>query len=194
MIIFKYNTTKDKECWKRIIKAGIMFDHKFPTSFNIDSDRVVKAKKLVSVFNKIINDQKKQKDFKKGIKKIYKYNFPDNFICYINTSPYSMDCSEYISISVDRDEPVKIYSTFVHEACHYIFRKYYTNFCYSIGYTDQDIENVKEIITVINNIEFEGVRDSGWRIHQTARKKAKKIWQETFEIKEVIKQIKVFVK
>lgn len=170
-----------------------MFGHKFPDSFKIDPERVEKAKKAISVFDEIINRPQRIQDFEKGIKKIYKHNFPDNFICYINTSPYSMDASGYISISVDRDSPVKIYSTFVHEACHYIFRKYYTDFCHKVGYSKQNIEDIKEIIAVINNIEFKGVEDYGWGVHQTARKRAKKIWQERSDIEEVIKRIRPFV-
>jgi esterase/lipase len=190
MIEFKYNKKIDERCWKRIIQTKEMFGHKFPSSFNITQKDINKAKKQIKYFQRIW--KKNEKEFYKGIKKIYRYHFPKKMICYINTSPYSMDDYEkgYISISMYRDTPEKIVSTIIHEASHFMFRKHYTDFCYSINCNQNDIENIKEIVTVINNTEFKNVRDYGWKIHQRIRKKTKKIWQETHDIKKVIKEIK----
>ncbi|MBU0999203.1 hypothetical protein KKG24_02750 [Patescibacteria group bacterium] len=187
MIKFKYNKNIDKECWNRIIRAKEMFGHKFPKSFNIKKKDIKKAKEKTKEFQKIWN--KNKTGFQKGVKKIYGHSFPRKIVCYVNTSPYSMDNfkKNYISISMYRKDVV---STVIHEASHFMFKKYYTRFCHSIGCNQNDIEEIKEIMTVINNVEFKDVNDYGWRIHQKIREKAKKTWQETHNIRKVIKRIK----
>lgn len=190
MIKIKYNLIKDKECWKRIIQSKEMFGHKFPSSFNITQKDIKKAKKQVKYFQEVWD--KKEKEFYKEIGKIYGHPFPKEMICYVNTSLYSMDNYEkgYISVSMYRGVPEKIISTIIHEASHFMFRKHYVSFCRSISCSQDDIENIKEIVTVINNIEFKGVKDYGWKIHKRIRGKTKKIWQRTHDIKQVIKEIK----
>jgi len=190
MIEFEYNKRVDERCWKRIIQAKEMFGHKFPDSFNITQKDIDSAKKQAKYFRRVWKEN--ERDFYKGIKKIYGYSFPKKIICYINTSPYSMDDYEngYISISMHRDTPEKIVTTIIHEASHFMFRKYYTDFCRNIGCGQNDIENIKEIITIINNVEFKNVNDYGWKAHQKMRKKTEKIWQAIHDIKKVIKEIK----
>lgn len=174
MMKFKYNKKIDQKCWKRIIKVGKMFGHRFPDSFNVTKRDIIRAKKQVKYFQRIW--EKNEKVFYEIIKKIYGYPFPKKMICYINTSPYSMDDlkKNYISVSMYRNTQKKIISTIIHEASHFMFRKYYTSFCRRIGCSQDNIEQIKEIITVINNVEFNNVNDYGWKIHQKMRKKLKK--------------------
>lgn len=167
-----------------------MFGHKFPENFDITQKNINNAKKQVKYFQKIWSDN--EKDFHRGIKKIYKHSFPEEITCYINTSPYSMDDYEngYIAVSMYRRTPKEIISTVIHEASHFMFRKYYTDFCRSIGCSRDNIEQIKEVITIINNAEFKNINDYGWKIHQKIRKKAQKIWLKTHDIKKVIKEVK----
>jgi hypothetical protein len=188
MITFKYNKKIDEECWNRIIKAQSMFGHDFPTAFSISEEDVVETKNKTNEFQKIWDTYNKKHDFNKGIKKIYQHHFSKNLICYINTSPYSMDnfAKNYISISMRRDTPQKIITTTIHEASHFIFRKYYTDFCRKISCGEEDIENIKEIITAINNFVFPCISDSGWKTHSDFREKIIKIWQKTKNIEKSI--------
>jgi len=192
MVTFKYNKKIDNECWNRIIKAQSMFGHDFPTAFSISEKDMTEAKNKTNKFQKIWDIYDKKYDFDEGIKKIYQHPFPKNIICFINTSPYSMDnfAKNYISVSMKRDTPQKIITTTIHEASHFIFRKYYTNFCHRIGCNKEDVENIKEIITVINNFVFPGISDFGWKTHSDFREKIIKIWQKTKNIEKSIVQAK----
>ena len=172
---FKYDKKMDQECWERIIQIKEMYEHKFPDRFNITSEMIRKAKQSVDWFEKEWNNA--NIDFDTGIKKIFGSKFP-NIICYINTSSYSMDkYPNYISVSMNRKDPV---TTVVHEASHYMFRQCFPDI--------PDIENIKEIITVINNDVF-GVKDFGWKIHQKQREKALEIWKATNSIKQVCQKL-----
>lgn len=173
MIDFKYNNKIDIECWERITKTNEIFGHKFPDDYIITKDMITEAEKAVVIFSKEWGDR----DIGKEIKEIFGKEMPD-ITCYINTSPYSMDkYPEYISISMNRKKPT---ISILHEVSHYMFRDRFPN--------TPDIENVKEIITVINNDVFK-VKDYGWKIFKEQRGRALKVWQETKDIEKVIKQI-----
>lgn len=195
MFIFKYDKKIDEECWNRITQAQNMFGHNFPSSFIISEKDIAEAENKTREFQKIWDDYDQKFNFNKGIKEIYKYDFPRGIICYINTSPYSMDnfAKNYISISIKRDTPQKMITTIIHEASHFIFRKYYTDFCHEISCTNEDIENIKEIITVINNAVFPNITDCGWKTHADYRKKILETWQENKDIKKAIKEAKILL-
>jgi hypothetical protein len=191
MIIFKYDKKIDQECWDRLIEAENLFGHSFPKSFNILDSDIQQAIKKEEEFKKVWEDC--NINLNEGINKIYRFDPPKKLICYINTSDYSMDNYEkgYISVSMRRDTPEKMVTTIVHEISHFIFREYYIKFCLDIGCSLDEIENIKEIITVINNIVFNGVKDDHWEnIHALYRKNALQVWEDTFDIKKVILSIK----
>lgn len=182
MIIFRYSRKIDKECWNRIINAKIMFGHQFPSSFSIKKENIKEAKRKVKYFQKIWRWH--EVDFRKGIRKIFRHNFPSKMVCYINTSNYSMDNFDkgYISISFKRETSTQVISSIAHESSHFMYKKYY----------GRD-ENIKEVITIINNVEIKGVEDRGWEIFEKERIKALKVWKRTKDIREVIKNINLRV-
>lgn len=190
MFIFNYNKRIDKECWRRIVKAGSMFGNEFPKSFDISKKDINKAQEMVLELKKIWHG--KSSDFNKGIKKIYGYHFPKNIKCFVNTSPCSMDNfkSGYISISITRDTPEKMIGTIIHEACHFVFRKYFTDFCYEKNCTNDDIENIKEILTIINNDVFNNINDCGYKIHKSLRSRALRYWRGGKNLKWIITETK----
>lgn len=195
MIIFRYDKKIDEECWDRLIRAGNLFGHSFPTSFDILGDDVREAIKKGKEFGKVWKDS--NTNLVEGIRKIYGFNPPEELVCYINTSDYSMDNYEkgYVSVSTRCNTPEKIITTVVHEISHFVFRKNYTKFCLDIGCSSDDIENIKEIITVINNAVFKKVKDNHWGIiHAPYRENALKVWEDTFDIKKVIIVTKEMIK
>jgi hypothetical protein len=172
---FKYDRKIDIECWKRIIKAndtfGKWFNTIFPTEYKITSEMEQRAIRAVKIFQE--EWQKSDIDFDEGMIKIFGEKFPD-IICYVNTSSYSMDAPNYISISMERKDPVR---TILHEINHFMFRKFFPN--------TSRIEEVKEIITVINNDVF-GVKDNGWRVFKEQREAAFKVWMKKKDVKSVV--------
>ena len=78
-----------------------------------------------------------------------------------------MDIKQGISVSVSTQTPIR---TICHEASHYMFRKS----IYKDKYFPKiDIEEAKEIFTIINNIYFQDImenQDIGW----------KKFWKDRF--------------
>ena len=112
--------------------------------------------------------------------------------CYINSSPHSSFNSKknYLSISI-MCKKNRLVPTVLHEANHFIFRKHYDDFCFSIGCSKDDIDNIKEFVTIINDIIFYPMQDNGWEIHQKFRKRALAVWKNTEDIKKVIKDAKI---
>jgi len=189
MLTFKYNKKIDEENWKRVIKNGIKYGHKFPTSYEITQADIFKATKKVIEFQEIWN--KYEEIFREKIIIIYKYDFPKNMDCFINSSPYSSfnPVKNYLSISM-LCERNRLVPKVLHESSHFLFRKYYDDFCFSIGCTKEDIDKIKEFVTIINDVIFYPMQDGGWEAHKEYRQRALKVWYKTNNIKEVIKDAK----
>ncbi len=188
MLTFKYDKSIDEECWGRIIKAGNLFGHDFPKTFFISENDILTAQEKAIEYQIIWNNY--SHNFNANLKKIYKYDFPAAVACYINSSPYSMDnyASNYISISMKLATEEKIVSTIIHEACHFLFRKYYIEFCGSLGCSENEIEEIKEVITVVNNVVFPKVHDYGWKIHHDIREKVLVLWKRNEDIEKIIRE------
>ena len=174
MLSFKYDKKIDVHCWRRIIRAKKLFGHSFPTKFSISKKRITTAREMGKCFQKVW--EKHDKKILNGVKKIYKHSVPTKLSIFINTSPYSMDGypGKYISISIHAKKTRKILSSISHELSHFVFRQYFTKFCHNLGCTKDEIEKIKEILTVINNVEIPGVSDKGWQVHSNLRKWTKK--------------------
>lgn len=187
-LIIQYNKNKDIECWKRLIESGSMFGLVFPEKIAISNEKIILAKKKIDNFQLIWDNYS---DFDEGIKKIYKHNPPKSLLCYINTTGFSMDSyPDYISISATRDTEKKVITTLIHELSHFMFRKYFVDFCYSIGCSKKDIEEIKEIVTIINNDVFDKIEDRGYEVHDFYREKAQKAWKDGFDMEQIILLIK----
>lgn len=183
-LIIQYNKSKDVECWKRLVNSKDMFGHIFPNKVVLLNKRVILAKNKIDDFQLIWDSYSK---FDEGIKKIYKHNPPKFLPCYINTTGFSMDnYPHYISISAACNTEKRIITMLVHELSHFIFRKYFANFCYSIGCSKDDIEEIKEIITVVNNDVFDKIEDKGYEVHAFYREKIRKAWKDGLDIEQII--------
>ncbi len=194
MISFKYNKKIDTQCWQRIIKAKKLFGHTFPTKFNISRAQITTAREMSNHFQEVW--ERCDKEIFNGIKTIYGYSCPKKLFVFVNTSPYSMDGypSKYISISMTAKKTRRIISTIGHELSHFVFRQHFTQFCYKLGCTKDEIEEIKEILTVINNIKIPGVLDKGWPVHSSLRKWVKRQWLYNHNLKLIIKDLHKFLK
>lgn len=185
MFYFKYDKKINGNYWKHLITVGTKFGHKFPKTFKIEKSDAITAEKTAIKFQEIWN--KYEKTFRENFYTIYNCDFPRDMKCYINTSPYSMFNVDknYISISMMRTCNNFI-STVLHEANHFIFIKYYSDFCRSIDCSSEDISEIKEIVTIINNDVFSPMEDSGWELYQKYRERALVVWKKNKDIKKVI--------
>ncbi|KPJ55610.1 hypothetical protein AMJ49_06730, partial [Parcubacteria bacterium DG_74_2] len=73
-------------------------------------------------------------------------------------------------------------TTICHEIFHFQFLYYYANFCRKQGLNKKQIEDLKEALTVLLNIEeFDNiilVEDVGYPDHQVLRQKILNIWKK----------------
>lgn len=181
MIIFKYNKQIDNKVWKEITSAGTMFGFEFPKTINISENDIKLAQRMSKKYSKWFKI--KENEIRKALYKIYQNNLPAKFICYITTSKFSTTYKNNPVVSMHRNNKIKFYTSIAHELAHVLYYKYY----------GKD-ENLKEVLTVINNIEILDIDDEGWPIFQKQREKALKIWIKTRNLNEVIRAIKPLIK
>lgn len=156
-----YDKKVDDNCWKRLENTDLIFgEKKRTTRNNVDN-------KILNYFNQQWTKEIELK-YKDGFKKIFNLEFPDEFMIYVNSSSYSMDLEDGISISASTETLIR---TICHETSHFLFRR--SDFA-NIYFPEKDIEEAKEIFTIINNIYFRDImenQDTGW----------KKFWKERYE-------------
>lgn len=176
-MIFRYNKQVNKKYWESLIKHKEMFGIKFPKKISITKKDEIYAERKVQDFYVLWD---KDKELREVIFKIYKYKLPKRLICYITTAETSaIDLKKkFILLSIYRNSAY-IPATIIHEFCHIAFLNKYSNFCKRLGYTNKGIQELKEILTVINNIEFKNIGDKGYLIHQNIRNKIKNLWLES---------------
>jgi hypothetical protein len=150
---FIYNKKIDEDCHKRLDACDNIFDEQKKTEvYNV-------TPKIIQNFVDLWTIQIEQ-IFNKGIHQIFKKTPSDNFHCYINSTPYSMDTSDGISISasITKNQIRMI----CHEMNHFMFRK--SNFK-DVYFPKMEIEDAKEVFVVINNLYFRDImesQDMGW--------------------------------
>jgi hypothetical protein len=72
--------------------------------------------------------------------------------------------------------------TAMHELMHFMFLKYYKNFCLKRGLTKKQIWTINESFTVLLNLECNDLRfntDFGYAEHKTLRDIIRNVWHET---------------
>jgi hypothetical protein len=150
---FIYDKKIDDECHKRLEAFETIFGEKKKLETYPVSPEIVK--KFSTNWTPKIDES-----FKKGMFEIFKAPFPDKFTCYINSTPYSMDTSDGISVSASS---IKVMIRLIcHEANHYMFRR--SNYKQKY-FSDRNIEDAKEIFTIVNNLYFKDIMESddkGW--------------------------------
>jgi hypothetical protein len=189
-MIFEYNRKANIEIWNETMGAKEMFGMKFPNTFSVTPKDEEQAKKIATKFATFWD---KDEEMKEKIFKIYGYKIPDKkLVCYINTSRWSSvgPKTKYISLSMLM--PIEyVPPTIVHEFSHVAFYIKWGEFCRKIGYTENGVEELKEVLTVINNIEFKDLIDRGYKVHKEFREIVKNIWLSGKNLKEIISDPKI---
>jgi len=157
---FIYDSMIDKYCWDQIAARTRIFNEEKKTDkFSVDCHVI---RRFINVWEPCV-----YKEFRNGIWNIFNSDFPKEFKCYINSTPYSMEVPDGISISAGTQTPIR---TICHEANHVMFLKSDFKKKY---FPRHDMEDAKEIFTVLNNIYFQNImeqQDIGW----------KKFWKERY--------------
>lgn len=87
--------------------------------------------------------------------------------------------------------------TVCHELMHFMFIKYYRNYCLQKGLSKEQFEDLKESLTVFLNTEFKGivkVEDRGYLAHQKIREFLLKERKKTKNFQELLDKGIEFVK
>lgn len=128
---------------------------------------------------------KKEKEFFNILERITKKPlFSSSFTAYFTTMficPYDKKHYKWFMLSMWHSLPFQI-TTVCHETFHFQFLYYYVDFCKRQGLNKDQIEDLKESLTVLlNTEEFDNIiliEDIGYLHHQTLRKKMLNIWQK----------------
>ena len=160
-------------------KLGAIFGFSFPT-VQFDEKNISRAQKIAK--QATTNDSLDENKAGEILKKIYGVRLPPITV-YINTTPFStwnID-EHYISISIDRF-PDQVFSSFCHEANHYLYDTLYGTKKY------QDTE-IKETITILNTAF--GIKDRGWHALEDARQAVWNKYEETRDFAKAIERARV---
>ncbi len=190
---FKYDEQINKRAWESTLKYKEMFGKKFPDKISItEEDKKIAQEKILEYYTLWNRDE----DLKKTIFKIYEYNLPEILKCYIVTTKTSAIYLEKKCIllsvkasSYNFSNPIP--STIIHEFSHIAFLDKWMDFCKKLGYTNNGIQELKEVLTVINNSEFKNIEDRGYQVHQEIREIIEKMWLGGYDLKKIISDFKI---
>jgi hypothetical protein len=190
---FKYDKKINKKAWESTLRHKEMFGMKFPNKVSIKKEDEILAKKRIENFSALWN---KDKELRDGIFKIYGYTLPKILKCYVITTRTSAVYLERKCILLSTKAPSynfynPIVSTIIHEFSHIAFLDKWLNACLVLGYTKNGIQELKEILTVINNIEYKDIEDKGYSVHQKIREIVKTMWLGNKDLKEIISDPKI---
>ena len=79
----------------------------------------------------------------------------------------------------------------IHEFSHIAFLIKWGDFCKKLGYADNGIQELKEVLTVINNFVFKNIVDKGYEAHKDIRRMVKEMWLKGCSLKEIISDPKI---
>ncbi|MDD5396537.1 MAG: hypothetical protein PHW24_00565 [Candidatus Moranbacteria bacterium] len=125
--------------------------------------------------------------------------FTDKFGCYFTTGlvcPYD-DKENWFMVSMWHSIPFSI-TTICHEVMHLQFLHYYKNYLKKNGLTNNQIEDLKESLTVLlNELEFDSIilsDDGGYPQHSKLRKKIAEVWSKNKDFKNLLDEAIIFIK
>lgn len=191
MFIFKYDNKIDDDNWERILNNGVGFDKRTLDDLKNFKRDIALCAKMVPEFESVWRVYENK--FLQKIGVIYSEQMPSKMHCYINSSPYSYFNinDNFISISAHTKKN-RIIPSMLHEINHWFFKKFYTDYCITLGYASQDIDLLKEILTAINDDVFWPMQDGYWEGDERYRFYALEIWKNTKDIKSVVKSMKQY--
>ena len=186
---FEYNPKINKRVWQNLITKKEAFGLKFPDKISITEEDEKMAGKKALGFSLLWN---RDKEMRVGIFKIYKYKLPRILKCYIVTTKTSAIYLEEKCILLSMHAPTdKVPMIIIHEFSHIAFLEKWRDFCKKLGYTENGIQELKEILTVINNLEFEDVNDKRYVVHKDIRKIVKNMWPKSHDLEKIVSDSKI---
>lgn len=217
---FDYNLKKDAWSWVLIAKDKDMWGLSWRDQIAQIPDELLKKIETVSFSRaqKIVEDyitKDSKKEYKNKVMKLEmqalekswrtvekKYFeilsvitkqpiFTEKFSCYFTTGlmcPYNKK-ENWFMVSMWHSTPFSI-TTICHEILHLQFLKYYKKYLEKKGLKNDQIEDLKEVLTfLLNETEFEGIilsQDNGYPEHQELRKKLRNIWSKNKNFQNLI--------
>lgn len=130
-------------------------------------------------------------------------NVINQFGFFLNSTPVSLHNAQDKFISISATHQFNKYPTvIIHELLHIIFYQQISldkNLQKKLDtiLSEKDINRLKEVITVLINVEFNDlieVPDTGYTEHQEVRKKALKIWRKRKNFSDFIWQVALEMK
>jgi len=192
-VIFEYNKQANRRYWESLLKHREMFGMKFPDRVSITEEDEKMAEKRASEFHALWD---RDDELREKTLKVYGYKLPEALKCYIVTTKTSAIYLEKKCIllsmhtsSYGFSNPVP--TTIIHEFSHVAFLDKYSNICKELGYTENGIQEIKEVLTVINNVEYKNIDDGGYSVHKDIREIVKSIWLKTYSLKKIISDPKI---
>jgi len=181
---FKYNKKINKRYGKFLVFSKEAFGIKFPNKISITKLDEKTAEKKIPEFFGLWN---RDKELRKNILKIYRYKLPKTLNCYIVTAKTSGYALKKKSILLSMHTPIdKVPMVIIHEFSHIAFLEEWNDICKKMGCSENKIQDLKEALTVINNLEYDGINDRGYTIHQKLRQTIKEMWQNDSSLLDIL--------
>lgn len=224
---FDYNLKKDAWSWVLIAKSKNIFGLNWrKQNAQIPNDLLAKIEKATFAgAQKIVEDyieKGAKKEYKNRVmdyemmalerswhlveKKYFKTLanitqkpiFADKFDCYFTTGlmcPYN-EKENWFMVSMWHSIPFSI-TTICHEIMHLQFLHYYRNYLKKKGLTNDQIEDLKESLTVLlNESEFDSIilsQDDGYPEHNKLRKKLAGVWLKNKDFQNLLDEAVHFI-
>lgn len=116
------------------------------------------------------------------------------FICFLTTfprGPYSVKSGWFMLYP--RRNPVCYPTTITHELMHFQFHAFYWEKCQKMGLSEDQINTLKEALTVLLNEEFSDLLscpDGGYPQHKKLRSDLLKLWRKEKNLDKLIESAK----
>lgn len=137
-----------------------------------------KIDEFLSWLNKNVNSNQIQNDLEILMSKRFVSDRINVFVTTFHRAPYNVANNFFYIIFRDSKEDLAIRSIY-HELLHFMFHWYFWNDFSSSGFSDFEIHDFKEALTVILNptLEKRGLPlDIGYPDHQELRKNVEELW------------------
>lgn len=169
---------------------------------------ISKYYKKIDKLNSLAEDANKEwnkieKDIIYRLEKIHKNTFPSDIEEIKGVLSSSTRCAfstnsktRWFAVQLEKNKYIQILLA-IHELMHFMFLKYYYDFCIENNLTQKQVYDIRESFTVLINIEFADLiiyEDPGQKSHEELRKIIADSWVKNKDFEIVLKEAIEFVK
>lgn len=207
-LIFIEDKKQDIKNWQESVKRqsfGVKWIEKLPNDITLECvndsdclDRYLenkyystdRIKKSIVELSKLLNANQIQHDLESILQCKFKTNTYQVVITTFSRAPFNLkECRFFIIL---RKDIKRMITTIYHELMHFLFYQNYYELCKNKGLSDSQINDFKEIITVLLN-EILSKRnlplDNGYPIHRELRAKVLQIKNNEKNFNNILEQI-----